>query len=217
MADTSGNLSKLDANQVLRLSYDDDKNRLRVGAEITASIADIDVHIDSASGDNISIASADGLNPMIVNPDGSINVVADIMLDQAQDSVAIGDGTTLAFVDPATHALLVTLNNTNLTTKNIFNEIINIVNGITSIIISYTAIANTKLLRCDFGGDNIAVYSLYIGGNIQAKKYTYYTNLNEMLEFISGLPITTGDLIQIEVIHNRPNPGTFYCNMLIEN
>lgn len=217
MADTSGNLSKLDANQVLRLSYDDDKNRLRVGAEITASIADIDVHIDSASGDNISIASADGLNPMTVNPDGSINVIADIMLDQAQDSVAIGDGTTLAFVDPSTRALLVTLDSTNLTTKNIFNEIDNIPNGVTSIISTYTAIVNTKLLSCDFGGTNVAAFSLYIGVTLSAKKYTFFQNLNERFDFKDGLPITLGDIITVEVIHNRPDPGTFNVNMLILN
>jgi len=92
--------TKLDADQVLRRAYDETENRLRVDAEITATIGDIDVHITAASGDNISIVNADGTDPLVINPDGSINVVTDTELDQADDSVAIGDGTTLVTVTP---------------------------------------------------------------------------------------------------------------------
>lgn len=95
--------TKLDADQVLRRAYDETENRLRVDAEITATIGDIDVHITAASGDNIAIVNQDGTFPLIINPDGSINTnttVTDIDLDQATDSVAIGDGTTLVTVTP---------------------------------------------------------------------------------------------------------------------
>lgn len=209
--------SKLDANQVLRESYDDNARRLRVDAEVTATIGDVDVAIDAAAGDNIAIADQSGTNYVVVNPDGSINTVTEVVLDQATSSVAIGDGTTTAYIDPGTGALLVTLENTNLTTKNLFNEVDTVVSGITTEIISYTAIANTKILSCDFGGTNVAAYSLYIGGVLSAKKYTFFQNLNERFEFQDGLPITIGDIISVEVVHNRPDPGDFNANLLIQN
>lgn len=211
-------ISKLDANQVLRQSYDDENQRLRVGAEVTASIAEMDVAIDANSGDNIAIADPTGTNYLLPNADGSLNVnVTDIELDQANDSVAIGDGTTLVSVDPGTGALLVTLNSTNLTTKNIFNEITSVATGITSTIATYIAPANTKLLKVDVGGTNIAAYEILVGGNLNAKKYTFYQTLNETFDFKAGLPIALGDTVLVRVTHNRPDLGDFNCNVLIEN
>lgn len=217
MSDDSTRLSKLDANQVLRMSYDDGENRLRVAADIVATIGDIDVHIDAAAGDNVAIADPAGTNYLLPNPDGSINVNANVDLDQADDSVAIGDGTTLAYVDPGTRALLVTLDSTNLTTKNVFNEIDNVANGVTSTIISYSVPANTKLLSLDFGGTNVASYSLYIDNVLSAKKYTFFQNLNERFDFKEGMPVPIGSTITLEVIHNRPDIGSFNCNMLVLN
>lgn len=69
--------SKLDANQVLRDSYDESLGRLRVDAEVTASIGTVDVIIDAATGDNVAIGDSTGANSLAVNPDGSINVVID--------------------------------------------------------------------------------------------------------------------------------------------
>lgn len=66
-------VSKLDANQVIRQAYDDDKKALRVDAEITATIGELDVTIDAAMGDNIAIADPTGTNYLLPNADGSIN------------------------------------------------------------------------------------------------------------------------------------------------
>lgn len=210
--------TKLDADQVIRRAYDEANNRLRVDAVVTATIGTVDCVIDASTGDNIAIADSTGSNFLKVNPDGSLDVnITDISLDQATDSVAIGDGTTLVSVDPLTGALLVTLDQTNVTTKNIFNEITGVVSGVTSIIVSYTAVSNTKLLSVDVSGTNVAAYSIYIGGVLQAKKYSYYTNLNERFQFADGLPVANGDLIEIEVLHNRPDPGDFSANVLVLN
>jgi hypothetical protein len=93
--------TKLDFEQVIRRTYDEEANRLRVDAEVTATIGTVEVAIDAASGDNISIANQDGSNSMVVHTDGSIDVnVLNITLDQANDSIAIGDGTNLANFNP---------------------------------------------------------------------------------------------------------------------
>lgn len=128
--------SKLDAAQIIRRAYEDDKNRIRVDAEVEATIGSVDVIIDASSGDNIAIADETGTNYLAINPDGSINVV---------------------------------LENSGLTTKNIFDEVTGVVSGVTTVIASYTAIANTKLLRVSVGGTNVAAYSIYIASALQAK------------------------------------------------
>jgi len=87
----AGPYTKLDMEQVIKRSFDEPNDRLRVDAEITASIADVNVIIDAASGDNIKIS--DGVDDLAINPDGSIN--ANVALDHTQDSVALGNGTAL--------------------------------------------------------------------------------------------------------------------------
>lgn len=64
--------TKLDAAQVIRRAYDETNNRIRVDAQVSATIGTVDVIIDAATGDNIKIS--DGTNTLVVNPDGSINV-----------------------------------------------------------------------------------------------------------------------------------------------
>jgi hypothetical protein len=83
--------SKLDADQVLRRAYDEPNNRLRVDAQVTATIGTINVVIDAASGDNIKIS--DGVDTLDINPDGSINVKTTI--NHTTSSTRLGDGTNL--------------------------------------------------------------------------------------------------------------------------
>lgn len=90
--------TKLDGNQVLKQSYDDASNRIRVDAAISATLGEVvikdpqgdhlnvnpdgsintnivsplAIEIDAADGDNIAIS--DGVDTMAVNNDGSINV-----------------------------------------------------------------------------------------------------------------------------------------------
>jgi hypothetical protein len=70
------NPSKLDQTQIFQRAFDEGEERLRVDAEISASIGTIEIAIDAAAGDNIAIS--DGTDQLEVNSDGSINVVAKI-------------------------------------------------------------------------------------------------------------------------------------------
>lgn len=90
-------ITKLDSEQVIKGSYDEANQRLRVDAQVSATISDvaikdsdgnewninpdgsgdvnivnpIQIEISAADGDNIAIS--DGTNTLVVNPDGSIN------------------------------------------------------------------------------------------------------------------------------------------------
>lgn len=79
--------TKLDAAQVIRRAYDETNNRLRVDAEVTATIGTVDVIIDAASGDNIKIS--DGVNTLTVNPDGSINISPDTSILVANSTIQV--------------------------------------------------------------------------------------------------------------------------------
>lgn len=91
--------SKLDQEQIIKRVYEENTDRLRVDATVSASIGDVtivdsdgnemqvnpdgsintnvtgtlNVNISAADGDNIAIS--DGTNTLDVNPDGSINAV----------------------------------------------------------------------------------------------------------------------------------------------
>ncbi len=83
--------SKLDQEQIIKQVYDENDNRLRVDASISASIGDV------------SIVDSDG-NELEVNPDGSINtnISGSLALDISAadgDNIAISDGVNTASVN----------------------------------------------------------------------------------------------------------------------
>lgn len=141
----------------------------------------------------------------------------EVIISDVDDSIKIGDGSgTYLDINPD-GSINVSIASSGLTTKNLFNEIISIASGVTTNILSYTAIANTKLLKVDVGGTNIAAFEVLINGSLAAKKYTFYQNLNEIFDFKDGLPVTSGQIILIRVTHNRPDVGDFNANILVEN
>lgn len=66
--------SKLDDQQILQGAYDEETQRLRTESIATINNVSIDVDLDP-SEDGVYIADKDTGNKLVVNPDGSINVV----------------------------------------------------------------------------------------------------------------------------------------------
>lgn len=86
-------MSKRDSEQVLRYAFDDDTGRLRVDAAVTVAPGGI----SAADGDNIAIS--DGVDTVVVNPDGSINTN---ISGQVQIELDAQDGDNVALADAAT-------------------------------------------------------------------------------------------------------------------
>jgi|CXWL01.1.fsa_nt_gi hypothetical protein len=63
--------TKLDANQVLKRSFDDVNDRLRVDAEVTATLGTVEVVISHV---NDSIKIGDGTDLLAINADGTIDI-----------------------------------------------------------------------------------------------------------------------------------------------
>jgi len=145
-----------------------------------------------------------------------VNADIDVSLDAAEDNVAIAtpDGDFLA-INPD-GSINVVIGNSSKELISSYSEVTGVVSGITTLIGSYTAISNTYLQKIEFSGTNIAEYELIIDGITQDKKRTYFGNsLNGNFDFGQGLEVLTGDIIEIYVVHQRPNVGDFNARIQI--
>lgn len=216
--------SKLDAGQILKHSFDDAAGRLRVDAEITADLVGIDVNI-SQDDDSIRVG---GGGPLVTATTDSgktgldVNVINDIELSisHTDDSIRLGNGTDFltSTTDGSKIALDVNvINSADVLSTTIieFNEITSVASGATTTILSYTALTdNLTLQNMYFAGSNIAKYILRINSVIIDQKYTYYgSSLNDSFNFSvtgsDGFKISSGDVVDIQVIHQRPYVGDF--------
>ena len=152
-----------------------DSNPLPVAFDGTVSIGD--VHILGPSPDN---------NELIVNPDGSINVI----------------------VEPVPSP--------NSTVISTYNEVVAVASGATVTIVSYTVPAGKQgiLQRCPVSGENVARYDLLINSVKQDTLRTMFGgDLTQMFDFTSGndsgYVLDAGDVISIQVYNARPLSATF--------
>lgn len=84
----------LNQENIMRKVFDETTDSLRVNA----SVSGVNVNLSASSGDNVAIS--DGVDTMLVNPDGSINVnPGNLIISHVDDSIRIGDGTNLMAVN----------------------------------------------------------------------------------------------------------------------
>lgn len=103
MAGPNAPYTQLDESQVIRQSFDESTDRLRVDAEITATIGVLEVEIDAADGDNIAIsdgvknatittvAAKNGLDVNIINTEVPVELSAgsEVQITDGTDTLAI--------------------------------------------------------------------------------------------------------------------------------
>lgn len=145
--------------------------------------ADLD-HTTDVLGHFDSVRIGDGTDLLQINPDGSLNVV----IGEAPDESIVNE-----FAETAPIAA----------------------NAITTIL-TYAVPAGKELFlsRIDVGGGNIGTYEVFIDGDLIARKRTYFGgNLNETFDFSvssrRGLPVETGEIITVTVVHDRPFNAVF--------
>jgi len=156
------------------------------------SIAISDVRITEYDNDPVpgrihsSVRVGDGVEDLEINPDGSINVV-----------ITPGAG---------------------ITPKSFYSEVTSVANSILTTILTYTVpIATTATIgTVDVSGTNIAEYTVEVNATAVDKKRTYFSGpLNEIFNFNNSIPLLSGDVVTVRVIHNRPNVGDFNARLSV--
>lgn len=157
-----------------------------VNAELEVQLSHLDN--DPDAGDvHDSIRIGDGVETLEINPDGSINVnLVQSPPNQEQST-------------------------------NTYGEALGVASGSETLIVSFTASSASKrysLQRAEFTGEQIGLYRLYINGsNIATKRTHHGSGLSGNYEFIGGsqegLFLSTGDVVELKVLHSRPGAGDF--------
>ena len=127
------------------------------------------------------------------------------------DNIAISDGTNTLIVNPDGS---INVKFQEPSVINEFNEINSVSSGVTTSILSYTALDDGKLKQISVSGSNIAMYEILVDSNLVDKCYTYFGgSLNYIFDFKDGYDITSGQNILVRVTHNRPFVGDFNARL----
>lgn len=97
-----------------------------------------------------------------------------------------------------------------------FNEVSAVVTSALTSILTYTVPAGKefKFMYAEAGGTNIADYRLKLDGTRFARKRTYlngdmWVPFDFRVGDTSGKLLTEGQVLILEVVHDRPDPGDF--------
>lgn len=142
---------------------------------------------DPKAGDvHSSVRLGDGTNELAVNPDGSLNV---------------------NFVQSGSPGLLLT-----------YNEVTAVASGAETTIISMVIPpSGFRLMKVDVSGENLALFRLKINGITMFTRRSWWNHFNEQFnfeDFQNGLKLTSGQILTVTVLHNRPVPGNFEATVL---
>lgn len=166
--------------QIIQKVYDAPNDRLRVDAQYTSTI-DGEIEVALSAPDD-TVAISDGTDILQVNGDGSINV-----------NIVSGSPTSSNVVST-------------------FDTVSAVASGLETTIVTYTVPSGKtgRLNRTEFSGENIAVYNLYLNGDLIHRRRTFFGNsLCEEMNFESGIELADGDVLILKVLHDRPDSGDF--------
>lgn len=97
--------------------------------------------------------------------------------------------------------------------RSYFNEIASVAIGASETVISHTVPAgrSQQLLLIEMSGTNIATYDILLNGAQYARKRTYFGGDLAAVhdEGNSGIKLTAGDVIEVQVTNFRPYIGAF--------
>lgn len=106
-----------------------------------------------------------------------------------------------------------TLNLTPGTPLSFRGEALSVPTSVTTQILEYTVPTGKRLTlhRVDFGGNNIAEYSVTVSGSLSDRAWTWFSgNLNGAFDYgPSGNRVAAGAKVLLEVIHSRTMLGDF--------
>jgi hypothetical protein len=197
----------------------DGSRRLAVDANISVDEVVVDTRPLKADTDTVSVGDPNNSNTVAVNADGSIDV--NVVLDASTDNVAIKDpssGNSLKVNADGSINVVSDVTPVVQTVKSFFNSITSVASGATSSIITYTVPTGKTafLQRVSFSGSNIATYSVLLNSTEIDRQRVYFGgDLTKNVDYSSGIPLASEDVIEIEVYNFRPTSADFESRIQI--
>lgn len=169
--------------------------------------------------DNIMRKVFDGENEALRTSSVATVVVGDIDVSISADdgdSIAISDGVNTLGINSDGSINVNITSNINVPI-NVFNEITNLESNNESTIVSYTASVNCFVSQISVSGDNIATYRVLINGDTVDKARTYFgAAFNHCFDFKDGILLTAGQTVRVNVVHDRPDLGSFNARIQVK-
>lgn len=162
------------------------------------------------------------LRVKVINSSGSGGEL-EVLIDHTEDSIRLGDGTGFftSTVSGPKRSLDVnvtspiTITDTGIV-NNVYGEVNSLVSGLTAVLVNFTATSNCALQIASASGDNIAEYWVEVNSSVQSRKRTYFSgDFNVDFDFKKGIPLVSGDVVEVKVVHNRPTVADFNANLVI--
>jgi hypothetical protein len=152
----------------------------------------------------------DDTNPLPIAFDGTVQV-GDV-------SIVEGGNTMDVNSDGSINVNVVNSSPTSTPGLNItYNEVSAVASGATTSIINFLASGSGfRVFKIDVSGDNFATYTVLLNGTPIYTKRTWFSNFNTGFvfdDFTNGLKLIAGDRLIVNVLHNRPYPGTFEATL----
>ncbi len=100
-----------------------------------------------------------------------------------------------------------------------FNQVNAVASATETTVVSYTVPTGktAALFMSQVSGDNIAEFRLYADSNLIHTQRTFFGDLNATMKFeLRGYELTSGQVLSLKVIHNRPMLGSFTGNLQIK-
>lgn len=162
------------SNEWNALTLDED-GRLRVDAKITLSTTDLEVNLDAEDGDSVGIY-------------GYVN----------------GDPNTPYPVNVDSQGNLRFSPSSNINATAIYNEVV-LASGTENVLITYTIPASTffSIFSIKACGRSDAIFKLKINSNTIETRRNNWCDRNIEFNFQYGLPLSSGDIIALTVLHNE--------------
>lgn len=206
----------LNQENIIKKVFDETTDSLRVNAKIGG----VDVNLSAAAGDNVAIS--DGVDTLVINPDGSINVNAgNIIISHLDDSIRLGDGTNLVTTSTVGAKQGLDVNIVNVppqagNTTITFNAISSVPSATPTTIVTKTITSTSLLKKCTASGENISKFDVVLNGNVIASKRTYFgANLSVDFDFDRGIELVNTDILLIRAEHSRPMVANYEANIIL--
>src|ERR1035437_254514 len=193
----------------------------------------IGVEIDDQWGNPIdSVRHADGINRLAVDAAITLESLEIGTVDQGNPNIPANAWPVEVFgpngnsiepnIDGSINVNIVSAPISGQEVKSLYSQVLSIASGATTALVTYTVPpGKTAILeRANASGENIARYDVLLNNALFDTRRTMFggdltTDFDYTSGNSSGFILNSGDVVKIQVLHNRPSTGTFNARLQV--